>query len=255
MPSNFNWQAEDDRYWDEYRDPEGPKIPKRPKFRIGFRFVLIGLLLVVVVGAGIAIYRQVNRFVSETESTVESDILNSQDLVLHAVDVSDPEVLVSVLSGRDDDWTSAIVSLLDQNLFFDRAPYGLEWDRSAEPADLEITLAPDHRSAELQFSLAYSQPRVSGLSRGTTDRIRLLQTAVFRVSSDRWLLSPPLEDFWGDDIRAEGGHIAVRFPSRDAEIGRRLAADLEAAVGSASSSQAELDSHEGSRMKIELSTN
>jgi hypothetical protein len=255
MPSNFNWQAEDDRYWDEYRDPEGPKIPKRPKFRIGFRFVLIGLLLVVVVGAGVAIYRQVNRFVSETESTVESDILNSQDLVLHAVDVSDPEVLVSVLSGRDDDWTSAMVSLLDQNLFFDRAPYGLEWDRSAEPADLEITLAPDHRSAELQFSLAYSQPRVSGLSRGTTDRIRLLQTAVFRVSSDRWLLSPPLEDFWGDDIRAEGGHIAVRFPSRDAEIGRRLAADLEAAVVSACSSLAALDCLEGSRMNIVLSTN
>ncbi len=253
MPSNFNWQAEDDRFWDEFKDPKAPKAPKPPKRRVRLRFFVAILGILVITATGILIYRQARKFIAQAETSVETDILTSQDLVLHAVNVGDPEVLVSVLSGREDDWTSAMVSLLDSGLFYDRAQYGLEWDRSFAPADVDVSMAPDLRSAELQFSLTYSQSAGVESASDQVGRVELVQTAVFRVSSDRWLLAPPLEDFWGETISAEGRYVTVDFPSRDADLGRRLAADLEAALGSVCNSLGEISCPDSYRLNVILS--
>jgi len=253
MAANFNWQAEDDRFWDEFKDPQDPKEPRPPKRRLGFRFFIAFLGILIVSAIGFLIFRQVRDFISETETSVESDILTSQDLVLHAVNIGDSEVLVSVLSGREEDWTSAMVSLLDSELFYDRAQYGLEWDRSISPENVDVSIAPDHRSAELQFSLTYSQSAGIESESDQYDRVELIQTAVFRASSDRWLLAPPLEEFWGETISAEGRYVTVDFPRRDSDLGRRLAADLEAALGSVCGSLAEASCPDSYRLNIVLS--
>ncbi|MGB3714731.1 MAG: hypothetical protein WA996_09905 [Candidatus Promineifilaceae bacterium] len=246
MPANFNWQAEDDRGWDEFRDP---REPQRPRRRVSIKIVLAAVAVLVVISGGVLLVRQLRDYVSKTETSVETDILTSQELVLHAVNTADPEVLVSVLSGREEDWTSAIISLLDKDLFFDRAQFGLEWDRSVPPSDVDISISPDLREAEVQFSLAYTYDAGSG----QTDHLGLQQTAIYRTSNDRWLLAPPLEEFWGNRITAQGRFITIEFPDRDADLGRRLAADLEAALGSACNRLADVSCPESYQQRIILS--
>lgn len=246
MPANFNWKAEDDHRWDEYSDP---RKPKRPGGRVGIKIVLAVVAVLVVVSGGVLLVRQLRDYVAKTETSVETDVLNSQDLVLHAVNTADPEVLVSVLSGREEDWTSAIISLLDKDLFFDRAQFGLDWDRSVPPSDVDVSISPDLRKAEVQFSLAYTYDAGSG----QTDHIELKQTAIYRTSNDRWLLAPPLEEFWGNRISAQGRFVTIEFPDRDADLGRRLAADLEAALGSACNSLADINCPELYQLRIVLS--
>ncbi len=246
MPANFNWQAEDDHRWDEYSDPREPKKPRR---RAGIKIVLAIVAILVVITGGVLLVRQLRDYVAKTETSVETDILTSQDLVLQAVNTIDPEVLVSVLSGREEEWTSAIISLLDKDLFFDRVQFGLEWDRSIPPSEIELYISPDLRKAEVQFSLTYNYDAGSG----QTDNIELQQTAIYRSSDDRWLLAPPLEEYWGNRIKAQGRFISIEFPDRDADLGRRLAADLEAALGSACSRLADARCPETYQLSIVFS--
>lgn len=245
MPANFNWQAEDDSSWDEYTQPGVPGKPGRPVNR---RLIAAVFTVIVVAISAIFITRQLREYVADTESTVETDILTSQDLVIQAAGTSDPELLVSVLSGRDAEWTSAILTLLDKELLFDRRQFGLEWQEDILPSDIDITLAADLNSAELKYTLVYA------IDMGSADeeQVALQQTVIFRTSEDRWLLSPPLDEFWGDRITAQGRFVSVEFPERDAELGRRLAADLEATIGMACNSLPDLDCPDDFRLQITL---
>jgi hypothetical protein len=181
---------------------------------------------------------------------VETDILTSQDLVLRAAQKVDPEVLVSVLSGREAEWTESIITLLDKELLFDRRQFGLSWNKEIQPSDLDLSVSPELKRAEVRFLLSYSMA-----SQGEEfESIGLQQTAVYRTSNDRWLLSPPTEDFWGDRTVAAGHYVSVEFPDRDAEIGRRLASDLEAILGSACTTTGGLNCPEEYQLSIILST-
>jgi len=245
MPANFNWQAEDDNSWDEYIAPEKPQLPKNNN---GMKIVLASIVIMSVAVISFLLIRELTDRIATTEISVETDILTSQDLVLQAVHTGDPEVLVSVLSGREEEWTSAVVSLLEEDLLYDRKQFGLEWDPSVRPSNVEVSIEPDLRGAEVRFTLAYTQKDGSGENR----QVELQHTSIFRTSDDRWLLAPALQEFWGDRISAEGRYVTVEFPEADADLGRRLAADLEEALGEACSSLPGIECPDTYHLKIDL---
>jgi hypothetical protein len=67
------------------------------------------------------------------------------------------------------------------------------------------------------------------------DTVDLKQLFIFRMGQDRWLLSPADSGFWGAESQEEGRYFTVKYPERDGELIKRLAADLEGTVVAACS--------------------
>ncbi len=227
MSSNFDWRAEDDHTWDEYAAPDqddgnGSPDGKRPTLPI-----ILGVL-VLVIAAGIFAYSQLRRYVDNTAASVEEDVLSSHALVKLAAEENDLELLAPLLSGRDPKWTQTQLTLLDANLLLDRRPFGLTWKPQETAAEIAIDLSPDLQSAEIEYTETYGYG-----SNGEEGEIQLVQTAVYRLSETRWLLSPPNNDFWGNWISSKGRFVILTYPERDEELGSRLASDIEAVLAGA----------------------
>lgn len=227
MSSNFDWRAEDDATWDEFvsGDPDEKKPNsggKRPTW-----LIILGIF-VIVSAVGIFAFLQVRRYVENTAASVEEDVLSSHALVKLAAQENDLELLAPLLSGRDPNWTQDQLALLDVDLLLDRQPFGLSWRPEETSGDISVTLSADLQSAEVAYVETYGYGR-----NGEEGVIQLTQTAVYRLSETRWLLSPPDDDFWGSYITAKGRYVILTFPERDDEVGSRLASDLEAALGGA----------------------
>jgi hypothetical protein len=72
---------------------------------------------------------------------------------------------------------------------------------------------------------------------GLQETVQLEQTTVFRLGGDRWLLSPPNLDFWGETKMLRGYYLTIAYPERDTAIVNRLGADLEGLLAAFCSSQ------------------
>ncbi len=226
MPKNFDWQTEDEKHWNE------PLLENNDRSRNSpiSRPVTIAILMALVVLLGALLgFRQVGKYLNQTTSTVEEDIMASHAIVMAASQESDKEILVSVLSGRDPSWTEMQLQLLDLEQLFDRSAIGLSWLPDNLPGDVAISLSTDLNQAEVTVSQEYEVVSFSNREQ----IINLQQTVVYRRSDDRWLLSPPDIEFWGDRIRVNGRFAEVTFPERDEDLGRRLAADLESVLAGA----------------------
>lgn len=227
MSSKFDWRAEDDVGWNEFvsddpQDEQPDSGRKRPAW-----LIIAGILLLVI-SAGTFAFFQVRRYVENTAASVEEDVLSSHALVKMAAQENDLELFAPLLSGRDPQWTQGQMTLLDMNLLLDRQPFGLTRQLQETADSISVTLSPDLQSAEIEYIESYGYGR-----NGQEGDIQLAQTAVYRLSETRWLLSPPDNDFWGDWISSQGRYVILTFPERDGELGRRLASDLEAMVGGA----------------------
>lgn len=223
--SNFEWQQEDGD-WDE---PKGELPPDSSRSK---RTILIGIIIVLALSAaGLIVYWQVNEQLQQTETAVQTNILASHNIVQTAVSADDSELLLSVLSGRLPSWADAQQEILETNVMYDRAPWGLKLvaDKSPELmiADLEdsasLTMSPDLLKAELRFLLDYEFLTASGV----TETVVLSQTAVYRQGTRSWLLSPPDSEFWGNWQTNKGERLTLIYPARDSELASQLAADLE----------------------------
>jgi len=228
--SQFDWHTEDDAYW---REPPPP--PKRPDQEPRRRpWPIIFFIVLALLVAGGVVYRQVKLQVESATSTVQADVLSTHNLVQTAVNRRDLELFRSQLSGRDPDWTSAEEAVMGSGLMAGRDFWGWRLpdplpDQNLTPNDLAtafatLKLSPDLNEAELQYPQSY----VLTPSPGITEVITLTQTAVYRRGSQRWLLSPPDEAFWGGWVTNEGDTLKLIYPERDAVVAERLAADLEA---------------------------
>lgn len=233
MSANFDWQTEEEHDWevDEQADVEPPVPGRRP-----WRFV--ALLLVVLAAAGAIVYRQAAQRIYAVTEEVKADVLSSHRLFLFAAVQKDVELASPLLSGRDPQWTEAQRQLVGRGLFVDRSVFGLELpptdpvpvpgsgqDRD-NVAAADITLAPDFRSAEV----LYEQDYLVQSDQPGAGTVTLQQTAVYRQGSQRWLLSPPEREFWGDRDSVRGDILTVSFPARDRTVARRLADDLDVAL-------------------------
>jgi hypothetical protein len=240
--NDFEWWTEEDERWGDGAEPNLEAAPRGQR-----RWPAVLAVLLVVALAGYSIYYLLSRQVSQAETAVSRDVLASHELVGMAVSQADPELFTLLLSGRDGDWSLAQQAMVQSGAFYDRSSLGLYLD-AAVPAK-EVVLAPNLLEAQVITDQPY-QVRVGS---DVTETIVLRQTAVYRLGNDqRWLLAPPDHTFWGARKSSAGPFLTLHYFERDAEIGQRLALDLNTKLGEICRSLAELRCRRGQLMQVYL---
>ncbi len=234
MSGNFDWQTEDDerREHSGWEEPAAPPAPpqRRPPWR------LLGIIGALLLAVAALVWWRVTQRIEATTQAIRTDVIASHNLLQQAAADGDSEIFRAFLSGRDPAWTAGELAVFESGLFADRAPLGLlpvegslpvilpapdeETDAAARPAT--ITLSPDLNQAVVTVDQPYQ--------RDDGGTVMLQQMTIYRRGEQRWLLAPPAGDFWGGWQTSEGDYVAVIYPQRDAEIGGRLADDLDQAV-------------------------
>lgn len=226
--ARFDWQTEEEGDWEETAyagDEEGTRRRLLP-------VVLIALFLVAA--SAFAVYRTLDRRVEEATSGVEEAVLASHEVVRHAAEQRDRELLTTFLSGRDRAWAAEQEQLVEAGALFDRRGLGLHLLPAGAPetaggerlAVKGVELSPDLAAAEVVVEQAYA----ASVGHGLTETVWLEQTGVYRQGPNRWLYSPREDEaaYWGTWSTVGGRYLTLAFPERDAPFGRRLAGDLEA---------------------------
>ena len=221
MSNNFNWQTEEDA-WDEIV----PTIPAgRPRFRPWRTGILILFLLLVAGSLG---YQQVNRQVAAATSAATEDILSTHRLILATSAQQDSDLFFPLLSGRDKSWADGQQLLVSDNLFWHRPGLGLQaWQPGNVKEEPTVTVSPDLNEAEVTFTQMYS----TTLANGHSQVIGLEHTFVYRRGSQRWLLSPPKTEFWGETATFSGQRLDIHYPTRDEAVVQKIAATLDEQIG------------------------
>ena len=221
MADNFDWRTEDEVVWDDRPTTRETAVSRHPPW---FILVPIGFVLLV---AGFVVYRRVQERMELTAAAVETDILTTHRLVQQAGRQKDVDLFHSLLSGRNLTWSEAQEELVAQGLLWERAAFSLRQLPPEGTADdlaaLDLVVDPTLDRAELRFNHAYAFTAAAGV----TETTRLQQTAVYRRGRQRWLYSPPDDEFWGEWVSYDGRHLAGAFPERDQEWGQRLFRDLD----------------------------
>ena len=217
---SFDWQTEETVEWDEIVDAKEPQEPRPPR-----RWPIVILILFVFAGGiGFVGYRELFRRVDVGTSNTEADLLASYEVVQTAVSAQDSDLLTNFLSGADMDWVRTVDVLVENGRYYDRAPFYMQWLPPQSILSPTITLSPDLAEAELVTEQEYA----IDIGNGLTDTIRLQETAVYRLGPNRWLLSPPKPEFWGEPQTITGEILVLRYLERDADIAQRLALDIDA---------------------------
>lgn len=224
MSGNFDWQTEDDGRWEDVQPEANPPRGKRRRW-------LLGLLLLLVV-ASAAIYYQVDRRIDATVAAIEQDVVSSVNLIRRAAAERDAELLLSMLSGRDMTWAYQQRDLLDHDLLRNRAPFGLTavdhapiaFDREDDQSPVAITLSPELDTAVVTVDQPYTTIQPDGQPATVT----LRETAVYRRGTNRWLLTDPDDEFWGNWVSDldSGEPVDVIYRTRDEALVQRLRKDL-----------------------------
>jgi len=231
MSKNFKWTTEEDHDWEEIAPPPPDPVPSPRRWRRWL--LLLGLVLL----AGGVFVRQARQQVTAVTANVEADILSSQALLEQARNEDDLELFTTVLSGRDGRWTAAQQALFQEDLLWNRQPFGLNL-LSTEPAVISVTVTPDLQSAEMLVERQYAvsetdSPQPDGReafllsSPVQVDEVTLLLPLTFRKGDSRWLLSPPPDEYWGRWQQAEGRFVTLIYPERDADIALRLLDEMD----------------------------
>ncbi len=216
---SFEWQTDESDEWGEWGEADvTPEARRRRRWPW-----LVFVLLVVVGGAGWVVYRELSRRVDVGTTNVETDLLTSYEVVQTAVSNQDSDLLSNFLSGVDSEWVQTVTALVENGRFYDRTPLHLQWLPPQTVLSPTITFSPDLSEAELVTEQAYAIE----IGNGLTETIHLQETAVYRLGSSRWLLSPPKPEFWGEAQTFTGEILVLHYPDRDAEIARRLARDID----------------------------
>ncbi len=235
MSANFDWQTEEDQrraqedIWDDVADSPDHRPPRR---RLPWRLIAVVGVLAALVGG--LVWWRIDRQVEATLAAFRTDVIASHNLVQRAVAENDEEIFRSVLSGRVPSWTAAEMDVFGEQLLFDRSPLGLSPTEGSLPVILTagdeetpagerpvtIDFSPDLNEATVTLAQPY---RIDA----SGETIVLRQTTVFRRGDSRWLLAPPLDEFWGEWITSEGDYLSLIYPRRDEAIAGRLAEDID----------------------------
>lgn len=163
----------------------------------------------------------------------------------------DQELFQNFLSGRDSAWAAVVATLVARRSLYDRSDFGLtRLAPGSGGSPIEINLMPDLKSAELAWDEYYAFEVGNSL----TETIRLRQTGIFRLGPGRWLLAPPDPSFWGETVRVQGQRLAMSFPARDGDVGRRLALDMDKKLVEMCNTQPEMNCQSGRLLELQLST-
>ena len=232
--------------WDE--GDERP-FPSSPPPRTRLPWSLLAVVLIVLV-AGFALWRQVNQRIDTANETVEADVLASVEIIEQAAIERDRDLFVTFLSGRDPAWSNAITRAMITDQLYVPHEFGLEWLPQDPTPPPIITLSNDLLSAEVVITNTFA----IDIGNGLTETVQLAQTAVYRRGSDRWLLSPPDPEFWGETVTVEGAILTITFPKRDEALARILLLELEDLLLDLCTGAQPLDCGEALRVDLTLST-
>lgn len=218
MSAHFDWLTEEESGWEL-----PPSRPPRPPSRRRRHWQLLLLLMLLAIVSGYA-YGQLQQRVAAATAAVTEDIRASYRLHYQAAAWRDDELFRTLIGGSNRSWRQTQRALLVQGLLYDRWPLGLR-PQAAEPDVLTVSLSSDLRQAELQATQRYTVAREGGAQ----ETVTLRHTVTYRRGRNRWLVTPPPPDFWGEWQVADGRFLTLVYPQRDEEIAQRLLADLETA--------------------------
>lgn len=220
MSNEFEWKTEEDAGWEE----EIAVPVTRPSRSFPWKIAGLLLLGLLVIWGGAR--WQVNRQVNSVTSSVEQDVQTAHRFLQRVAAQQDVELVKSLISGRDPEWSAAQKTLVTEGWFGN--PPLLAWTAVPLAAGdpLTVTLSPDLSAAEVQSERSFHLLNPQGI----TETVTLRQTAVYRKGSDRWLFAPPEDEFWGETAVYEGEYVTAVYPVRDEEVVLRLAEDLDTLV-------------------------
>lgn len=218
----FDWQTEDDTT--DWNEPQ-PSPKTAVSRRVPWVIIWVGLLIGI---AGGVVYYRVQAQITQQMTAVEQEVVAIHQFVYGLGQQGDLELFRAQLSGRDPAWTASQLHLVEQGLLLDRQAFGFSHPGIISDTDyLTVTLSPDLLSAEVTAVYRYVvQP-----SDEMSQTLWLQQTAVYRRSIEqKWLLSPPLNDFWGGWDTINTHYLTLTYPRRDATVAEQLALDLDDAL-------------------------
>lgn len=216
MSSNFDWYSDDDRRWEPEPQAENPP-PNRP-----WGWLILTLLTAVLLAwAFFIVYRQANERITAVQSVAQEDVLAVHQLTVQAVAAGDSDLFRAVLSGREQAWTDTQLEMVGNGRFWNRDLLDMTLLEPETAPVPDIVLAADLRSAEVSYSLPYQVGE---------EVVALQHTAVYRRGENRWLYSPPDDEFWGNTVINEGPQLTLIYPQRDAELLDKIAFDLDRIV-------------------------
>ncbi len=205
--ADFDWQT-DEEEMAVARPAAEPVVRRQWPWRL-----LLGLLLVAA-----AIYGGIRWRTARQTEAITNDVKIAHALVQEAEIAQDVEMLNLVLSGRDLGWQEAQQQLMINGNFASRPAFGLQAIAATEAVP-EVILSPDLKEAVIvspqRFEDDDGQP------------VMLQQTAVYRQGSRNWLLSPPVDDFWGRTLITTTRYFTVTYPQRDEILVQRLVTDFD----------------------------
>ncbi len=254
--SNFNWQTDDETVWDD--EMAAAETAVSPPRRLWITLFAVAL---VIAAAGFVIFRQVNRRVETGIANTQSDILATHNLAQRASLDNDADLFMTLLSGRSKIWSSLQTEAVQEGWLYERSALGLLWlplhkaasltlaDVQSGASGVELTLDPELNKAELRFPLDYAV----AVGNGVTETVVLQQTAVYRRGSERWLLSPPDDEFWGEYTTNQGAMLTLAYPARDTAIAEKLAFDLDAKLDEMCRTLPDLNCPDDLRVHLRLS--
>ncbi len=221
--SELNWQTDEDTDWDETiptftDDPtEEPTTPSSPMS--GRIWLALTLLTIILLGAGWFTFSRVQNRITANIEAIKADVLASHQLTLEAVSQQDQELMANLISGRDLSWVENQLHLVSTGSFFGRTTFGLSQLETTSTYSV-TEFSPNLATVTVVTQIAYEAEH-------TTMPIQLEHTSIYKQGVDRWLLSPPdpLEDAQNETYQGE--YIQARYPAEEAELTRRLLADME----------------------------
>ncbi len=253
--SRFDWRTDGEDTWDEQADYGNAPAPKRSRRSW---LLLIPALLGLAVSVNV-ISRRVDERVEAATANVTADVLSTMNLVRTAVLSDDGEIFHSMLSGRDKSWTEAQQTMFDQGILLDRTFLGLSAVQDA--ASLAQLKAGDPTISSIEVSPELAEAIVTTLmpyqvidARGESSQIELGQVSVLRRGGQRWLVSPPLGEFWGPRLRTTGNRITLDYPDREKGTAERLARDLDDKLDEMCRELPELGCDDDFRVLLRLTT-
>lgn len=218
---SFEWRTEEE---DEPQDRLWPGMPVQTRPSPWRRRLLFLLLSVLLLVGAFLVRRQLQEQVVEVEAAETEALLTSVRLAQQAAAKRDQELLKTVLSGRDPQWLAEQYQLLSSGLLLQEAGQTLGlFPQAADATVQDIIFDSALREAEVVAASTYT----TTVGTGQTITVTLAQASLYRRGGERWLLSPPTEEFWGEESSLRRRYLSLSYPARDRDLVLRLARDLD----------------------------
>lgn len=218
----FDWQTEEDDWEKERHASE--KNSAVSKTQIPILWIALTAVLLIFVG-GWYLSQLAEGHVDNTTNDLSSEVLAAYNLLNQSVLENDFELFESFLSDRNTYSRQLPLELFRNHYFLDRPFLNLYAQDIKPEKPPQVTFSPDLTRAEIQTLQAYTSKNDP-----SADPIWLERLTMFRKDNDHWQLTrwPIDEEFWGESLEERIGLLRAEFPTRDEEIGRRLAHDISA---------------------------